>query len=203
MVQRAAPSTRGLLLSEYVVSLARADQPVPGPALPEIALAGRSNVGKSSLLNLLVGRRALARVSGTPGKTRMLNVFRWGAGCYLVDVPGYGWAHASQAERGAWRRLVERYVTERPSLAGVMWLLDLRREPSPDDVAFARLLAKRRVPVLPVATKADKVARAQRPARLAAIAGALALAPSDVVVTSARTREGQEALREAVLAITG
>ena len=203
MVQRAAPSTRGLLLSEYVVSLARADQSIPGPPLPEIAVAGRSNVGKSSLLNLLVGRRALARVSATPGKTRMLNVFRWGGGCYLVDVPGYGWSRAGRAERQAWRRLVERYVAERPLLAGVLWLLDLRRDPSPDDAAFARLLAARRVPVLPVATKADKVARAARGARLEALASALALAPSDVVVTSARTREGQEALRDAVRSITG
>jgi GTP-binding protein len=203
MSQRAAPSTRGLLLSEYVTSLVRADDPIPGPALPEIALAGRSNVGKSSLLNLLVGRRALARVSRTPGRTRMLNVFRWGAGCYLVDVPGYGWSRAGRSERQAWRRLVERYVAERSTLAAVLWLLDLRREPSPDDGAFARLLAARRVPVLPVATKADKVARGQRTSRIAAIAAALALPPSDVIVTSARTREGQEALREAVLAFAG
>jgi GTP-binding protein len=203
MVQRAAPSTRGLLLSEYVISLARADDPIPGPPLPEIALAGRSNVGKSSLLNLLVGRRALARVSTTPGRTRLLNVFRWGEGCFLVDVPGYGWSRAGRTERQAWVRLVERYVRERTTLVGLLWLLDIRREPSSEDVAFARLLAARRLPVLAVVTKADKVARGRRPARLAAIAAALALDPAEMIVTSALTREGQEALRDAVLAFTG
>jgi GTP-binding protein len=110
------------LLSEYLVSLVRADAPVPGgEGLPEIALVGRSNVGKSSLLNLLVGRRALARASRTPGKTRMLNVYRWGDRCLLVDVPGYGWSRAGQKERTAWRRLVERYLAERPALVGVLW----------------------------------------------------------------------------------
>jgi GTP-binding protein len=193
-------SPRGLLLSSYVLSMPRPDFPIPGPALPEIALAGRSNVGKSSLLNLLVGRRALARMSATPGKTRALNVFDWGGRCYLVDVPGYGWAKAGRGDREAWRRLVEGYVTDRPTLRGLLWLLDIRRDPSPEDAAFGRLLAARRLPVLPVATKADHVARPARAARLSAIAGALGLAPTDVVVTSARTREGQEELRDAVLA---
>src|SRR5204863_9328677 len=87
------------LPSEYVLSLVRADQPIEGPVLPELALVGRSNVGKSTLLNLLVGRKALARVSATPGKTRALNVFNWGGRCYLVDVPGYGWSKAGQADR--------------------------------------------------------------------------------------------------------
>ena len=188
------------MLSRYVLSMPRADFPIPGPALPEIALAGRSNVGKSSLLNILVGRRALARVSATPGKTRALNVFDWGGRCYLVDVPGYGWAKAGRDDRAAWRRLVEGYVTDRPTLRGLLWLLDMRRDPSPDDLAFGRLLAVRKLPVLLVATKADHVARAARGPRAAAIAEALGLAPGDIVMTSARTREGQEDLRDAVLA---
>ena len=201
MARTSSPlSPRGLLQSRYVLSMPRADFPIPGPALPEIALAGRSNVGKSSLLNLLVGRRALARVSATPGKTRALNVFDWGSRCYLVDVPGYGWAKAGQGDRAAWRRLVETYVTDRARLRGLLWLLDLRRDPSRDDLAFGKLLAARKLPVLPVATKADQVPRGSRGPRVAALAAALGLAAGDVVVTSARTREGQEALRDAVLA---
>jgi GTP-binding protein len=188
------------LLSDYVVSMPRPDYQIPGPALPEIALAGRSNVGKSSLLNLLVGRKALARVSATPGKTRMLNVFTWGGRCYLVDVPGYGWSKAGRQDRSAWRALVEGYVRERTTLAGLVWLLDIRRDPSEDDRAFSKLLAERRLPVLPVLTKADQVTRGRREDRVAAIARALGCAPDELVVTSARSREGQEALREAVLA---
>jgi GTP-binding protein len=188
------------LLSEYVTSLVRADQPVPGPPLPELALAGRSNVGKSSLLNLLVGRRALARVSATPGKTRALNVFTWGGVCYLVDVPGYGWAKAGKSDRAAWRSLVATYVRERPTLRGVIWLLDIRRDPTDDDRDFGALLAARKLPALPVLTKADKITRGRREPRIRAIADALGLTPADALITSARTREGQEALREAVLA---
>jgi ribosome biogenesis GTP-binding protein YsxC/EngB len=113
----AAPSAaRGLLLSAYVTSLVRPDAPIPGPPRPEVALIGRSNVGKSSLLNCLVGRRALARTSRTPGKTRALNVFTWGETLYLVDVPGYGWARAGQQDRAAWRTLVEGYLATRPQL---------------------------------------------------------------------------------------
>lgn len=195
-----APSPRGLLLSSFVTSLASPDGPVPGPARPEIAVAGRSNVGKSTLLNALVGRRALARTSQTPGKTRLLNVFTWGEGCYLVDVPGYGWARASQTERAAWRRLVEGYIAERERLAGVLWLLDLRRDPSPDDHAMGAILATRGVAVLAVLTKADQVPRRSRRAQQAAILAALGLESDASVVTSAQSGEGMEDLRESVLA---
>jgi GTP-binding protein len=199
MVPTEAPSQRGLLLSEYVISLVKADQPIPGPALPELALAGRSNVGKSSLLNLLVGRRALARISATPGKTKALNVFNWGGRCYLVDVPGYGWAKAGKGDRELWREMVSSYVEQRTTLRGVLWLLDLRREPSEDDRAFGALLAGRSMHVLPVLTKADKISRGARKDRAAAIARALNLEPGSMLITSARSGEGQEELRDAVL----
>ena len=195
-----APSTRGLLNSEYLLSLVRADQPIPPPALPEIALAGRANVGKSSLLNLLVGRKALARVSATPGKTRALNVFNWGDRCYLVDVPGYGWSKAGHADRAAWRGLVNHYIQDRQTLKGCLWLLDIRHDPSADDMSFGKLLHERAMPTLPVVTKADKIGRSQRDARIASIAKKVGLPPADFVVTSSLSREGQETLRDVVLA---
>jgi GTP-binding protein len=194
-----APSPRGLLLSSFVISLAAPDSPVP-EARPEIAVVGRSNVGKSTLLNGLVGRRALARTSQTPGKTRLLNVFAWGAGCYLVDVPGCGWARAGQAERAAWRRLVEGYIAEREQLVGVLWLLDLRRDPSPEDHAMSALLATRGVAVLAVLTKADQVPRRSRKARQAAILAALGMESDASLITSAQSGEGMEDLRDSVLA---
>lgn len=204
MTADAAPSApRGLLLSSYVTSLVRPDASVPGPALPQIALVGRSNVGKSTLLNRLVGRRALARTSRTPGKTRALNVFSWGGRCYLVDVPGYGWAKVGRSERAAFRKLVEGYLSSRPELAAVLWLLDLRREPSADDAAIGAVLAARGVPALAVLTKADQVPRSRRPAAVRAVTDGLGLDGSACVVTSARTLEGMEELRESVLAFLG
>jgi len=199
-----APSApRGLLLSSYVTSLVRPDAPLPGPTLPQVALIGRSNVGKSTLLNRLVGRRALARTSRTPGKTRALNVFTWGGRCHLVDVPGYGWAQVGRAERAAFRKLVEGYLSARPELVGVLWLLDLRREPSADDGAIGAVLAARGVPALAVLTKADLVPRSRRPERVRAVADALGLDEAACVMTSARTLEGMEELRDSVLAFLG
>jgi len=198
-----APSTRGLLVGDFVAALVRWDAPVPGPALPEIAFTGRSNVGKSSLVNLMLGRRGLARVSATPGKTRELNVYRWGTGCYLVDLPGYGWARAAAEERAAWRRLVTAYLERRETLAGVVWLLDIRRDPSPEDVELGATLARRTVPTLVALTKADQVPRTRRLERATAIASALALDHAEFVVTSARTKEGAMDLRDSVLAHLG
>jgi len=198
-----APSPRGLLVSEFVTSLAAWNGVIPGPVLPEIAFAGRSNVGKSSLINLLMGRRDLAHASRVPGKTRFLNVYRWGPDCYLVDLPGYGWARAAEAERAAWRRLAENYLARRETLAGVVWLLDIRRSPSPDDRALGARLVQRGVPTLVALTKADQVTRGQRTARAASIALELGLDAAEFVLTSSRTREGAEDLRDSVLAHVG
>jgi GTP-binding protein len=169
------------------------------PPLPEVAFIGRSNVGKSSLLNSLVGR-AIARVSTTPGKTTLLNAYRLPS-FYLVDLPGYGFARAGKAARAGYRALISRYLRQRPTLAGVVWLLDIRHEPSLDDREFQRLLVDSERPVLAVLTKADKLPRGQRAAKVRALARDLELPDDQVQPTSSRTGEGMDDLAAALLAI--
>jgi GTP-binding protein len=158
---------------------------------------GRSNVGKSSLLNALLGRR-VARVSGTPGKTRSLNVYRL-PHFYLVDLPGYGFAQASRSERAGFQQLLETVLERRP-LRGVVWLLDIRREPSADDLRFRELLARRHTPLLTVLTKADKLGHERRGIRTREIAETLELDPEEVLPTSSVTQLGMAQLGEELLA---
>jgi GTP-binding protein len=183
-----------MLRPYFVGSFPRPDVPLD-PPLPEVALVGRSNVGKSSLLNALAGRR-IAKVSGTPGKTRTLTVYHMGDH-YALDLPGYGYARAAKTERAAFRRLTSGAL-ERPRVAGVLWLLDLRRDPSPDDLAMQQLFAARGTRVLAALTKSDKLPRGERPARERALGRALRLDAEQAVATSARTGEGIEELRAAI-----
>ena len=177
--------------------------PDPGvrvdPALPEIAFIGRSNVGKSSLLNTLVGRPGLARVSGSPGKTTLLNYYRLPR-FYLVDLPGYGFARAGKAARAGYRKLVTGYLRTRSSLAGVVWLLDIRHQPSADDIEMQRLLAESGRPVLAVFTKADKLTRSALPVRALELAEALGLQQDQVQLTSSRSRMGIAELATSIAA---
>jgi GTP-binding protein len=167
------------------------------PALPEIAFIGRSNVGKSSLLNSLVGR-PIARVSGTPGKTTLLNAYRLPS-FYLVDLPGYGFARAGKAARAGYRALVTRYLRQRPTLNGVVWLLDIRHPPSADDREFQELLADSERPVLAVLTKADKLSRGQRAERVRTLARELELPDDQIQSTSSESGEGIAELAAALL----
>jgi GTP-binding protein len=188
---------RGLTNVTFIGSFPAADFHVR-PILPEVAFLGRSNVGKSSLINALVGRKALAHTSKTPGKTRTCNVYNVEERFYLVDLPGYGYARAAKAERRSFQALLRGYLSTRETLAGVVWLLDARRDPSAEDRTMAGELAGRGVPTLAAITKADKVARGRRRDRVSAILDAVELEEEQCIVTSSRTREGMEDLRDAI-----
>lgn len=131
----------------------------PQDDIPEIALAGRSNVGKSSFINTLLNRKNLARTSGKPGKTQLLNFFNIDDKLRFVDVPGYGYAKVSKTERAKWCKMIEEYLTSRDNLRAVVSLVDLRHDPSADDVQMYEFLKYYEIPVIIVATKADKIPR--------------------------------------------
>ena len=166
-----------------------------------MAFIGRSTVGKSSLLNALVGRKAIARISKTPGKTRDCNVYRIDERLYLVDLPGYGYARVSKTERRRLRELIERYLQYRRELAGVVWLLDVRRTPSQLDMDVADMLAEGEIPILLAITKGDKLARQRRTDQMRSILDVVQLSQEQTIVTSAVTKEGMDDLKESILAL--
>jgi len=141
---------------EMVISAVRPDQ-YPEDGLPEFALAGRSNVGKSSFINRMIGRKALARISSKPGKTQTLNFFKIEEQLFFVDVPGYGYAKVSKTEREAWGKMIERYITGRNELKAVVQIVDLRHPPTADDRMMYDFLKHYNIPCIVIATKADKI----------------------------------------------
>lgn len=170
----------------------------PESSLPEVAFAGRSNVGKSSLLNTLVRRKSFARVSRTPGRTREINFFRVNNGFVLVDLPGYGYARVSKERQAEWKPLMESYLRQTSQLRGIVLLLDIRREPSEDDRAMLDFLAEMEVPTIIAVTKIDKLNKAAARQRVAEISNALALASEQVIPFSAHSGEGRVELLEAI-----
>jgi GTP-binding protein len=186
---------------EFMGGMASADGWRPDSELPEIAFAGRSNVGKSSLLNRLVRRKAFARVSRTPGRTREINFFRVNSSFVLADLPGYGYAKISKEKKADWKPLIEGYLRGTPKLVGVVQLLDIRREPSDDDVAMLDYLAELELPTIVVLTKIDKLGRDAAAERANEIMKSLSLHREQTIPFSASTGEGRDELAEAVASL--
>ena len=174
---------------------------LPKPERMEFAFIGRSNVGKSTLINKLVGRKSLARVSGVPGKTATINFYSVD-GVYFVDLPGYGYAKTSKSEQERLRRLISGYLRADRDLRLVIQLIDMRHAPSADDLAMIDQLIDEEVPFIIVFTKADKLNKTERETRLAAFAQEIpCFADIHTMPFSAKTFEGQEALRELIAEI--
>ena len=183
---------------EFLGGMAAAGGWRPPVGLPEVAFAGRSNVGKSSLINTLVRRKKAARVSNTPGRTREINFFDVNGQFVMADLPGYGYARVSKEARAAWRPLIEGYLTGSSALRGVVQLLDARHTPSEDDLQMLDFLARTQLPTIIVATKIDKVRAADREKRIQSLALEAGVEREQVVPFSAVTGAGRDELAEAI-----
>ena len=184
---------------EYLGPMASPTGWRPTHPFPEIAFAGRSNVGKSSLINRLVRRKKLARVSNTPGRTREIHFFRVNNDFVLVDLPGYGYARISRERRAEWRPLIEGFLKRSPGVRGIVQLLDVRHEPTADDDQMLGFLAELGLPTIVAATKIDKLAKGEVARRVAEIAAGIGLDESQVIPFSAVTGEGRDELAEAIV----
>jgi len=191
------PDDLAITSAEFVTSSVRPEQ-YPRDELPEVAFAGRSNVGKSALINCLIQRKKLVRTSRTPGRTQLINFFKINGSFLFVDLPGYGYAKVSQSLRATWGPMIETYLDSRENLRGIVQIMDLRHPPTPDDISLWSWLREKKIRALPILTKADKLPRTKwNP--LARTAGQiLGISSSDFTVFSAQTRQGREELLDRI-----
>ena len=171
----------------------------PQLTLPEVAFVGRSNVGKSSLLNRLMRRKSFARVSNTPGRTREIHFFDVNKQFVLADLPGYGYARISKERKAEWRPLIEGYLAGSPNLRGVVQLLDVRHDPTDDDRVMLDFLADLGVPIIIAATKVDKIRPAEVLPRIGSLANFVGVEADQIVPFSATTGRGRDDLAAAVM----
>lgn len=170
----------------------------PRDGLPEVAVLGRSNVGKSSLLNALARKKNLARVSSSPGRTQTVNFFRVGDEMYLADLPGYGYAKVPEAVRLGWEEMVTSYLVGREPLALCLFLVDSRHDPGEGDLVLRAFLEQHGLPYVVVATKVDKIARGERARRMRSLTDGIGTAARDVIAVSAEDGTGLDALWTAI-----
>jgi GTP-binding protein len=198
---KAAPDPLVIRSLEFLGPMATVDGWRPTHDFPEIAFAGRSNVGKSSLLNALVRRKAFARVSKTPGRTREINFFAVNKTFVLADLPGYGYARISKERKEEWRPLIEGFLRGSPQLRGIVQLLDIRHDPTEDDRQMLDMLSDIGLPTVVVVTKIDKLKRSQVEARVKELAKELSLDEEQVIPFSAVTGQGRDELAEALVSL--
>ncbi|WP_182200424.1 ribosome biogenesis GTP-binding protein YihA/YsxC [Paraliobacillus salinarum] len=184
--------------AEIVISAVSQKQ-YPAEPISEIALAGRSNVGKSSFINKLINRKALARTSSKPGKTQTLNFYNINDAFHFVDVPGYGYAKVSKKEREAWGKMMEEYFSTREQLKATVLIVDIRHQPTSDDVAMYDFLKFHEIPVIVIATKLDKIKKAQVSKHVKRVKETLEIEPEDQVIPfSSETAQGKEEAWKAI-----
>lgn len=186
--------------AEFITSATKPSQ-YPPALLPEIAFAGRSNVGKSSLINTLVNRKHLVKTSRTPGRTQMINFFNINNAMVFVDLPGYGYARVPQAVRKQWGPMIETFLSKRETLKGVVVILDIRRTPKTEDLDLIHWLNHYNIARILVITKADKLSKNRQLNHQAAIIQALAIHKAEVILFSAKTRLGRDAVWNAILSL--
>ncbi|AZV44611.1 MULTISPECIES: ribosome biogenesis GTP-binding protein YihA/YsxC [Peribacillus] len=178
--------------ADIVISAVKPDQ-YPSEPIPEFALAGRSNVGKSSFINKMINRKNLARTSSKPGKTQTLNFYLINDALHFVDVPGYGYAKVSKSERAAWGKMIETYFTSREQLRAAILIVDLRHPPTKDDISMYEFLKHYELPCIVIATKADKIPKGKWQKHLKVTRETLGLAKEDeLMLFSSETGEGKE-----------
>ena len=194
------PETRTMLVksAEFVTSAAKASQ-YPPANLPEVAFAGRSNVGKSSLINTLVNRKHLVKTSSTPGRTQLINFFDINDNIRFVDLPGFGYARAPEAVRRKWGPMIETYLSTRKTLKSVVVISDIRRRPGQQDLALLHWLDHYAIPRIFVLTKADKLSKTQQIKQRETTAQSLGLDRTDIILFSTKSRQGRDALWDAIL----
>ena len=186
--------------AEFVKSAVKPEQ-YPPPLLPEIAFAGRSNVGKSSLINTLLNRRRLARTSGTPGRTQLITFFVINQIFAFVDIPGYGYAKVPSSVKKKWGPMIETYLSTRITLKGVVLIMDIRRLPRPEELTLVDWLNHYHIANIKVLTKADKLSKSKQNTQADLISRALSVNSNDLILFSAKTRQGKDEVWRAIQAL--
>ncbi len=186
-----------ILSAEFVTSAVRSSQ-YPPAEFPEVAFAGKSNVGKSSLINILVNRKRLVKTSTTPGRTQLINFFNINGRMTFVDLPGYGYAKVPISIQKSWKPMIETYLSERPTLKAVVMIMDIRRIPDEKDLYLLNWLGHHQIPTIPILTKTDKLKTSQQLHQLTLVSTTTGIPRDQIILFSAKTRIGKEPIWEAI-----